>query len=350
MKKLYSTSKFKRRNTKRSKDAEKKRINRKKKQTTEKQVHSNEQRKNKTNSYNKPYVRPRPPVPIKAPTNFSLINNTEATINYFNLAHSQLVKRKKILFDISKITTLTTDAIAVQIAKIKDYRFHLNSGITGNAPDAENLKKLFLQSGFYEYVNTKGPKPVNNKKLLIHEITNNRVEPDIAKDACLLGLRHTFQNEEIFEPLYDILIEVMQNTNNHAGSTRGKYDWWLHVYNHPDSRKTSYTFLDLGVGIFESLPVKSFRRDFLELLGLKSNLELVPKLFAGEIKSRTARPERGKGIPQVYECAQHPAFEKFILISNDIYADLKTNTNRIIRTPFIGTLFYWELNNTDNEN
>lgn len=341
MKKLFTTSEYKRRNKKKSLDALKKYRKRKNKNGSFKPSTTN---RPSGGMYNRQQYKPPPIVPIIAPSNFSLIHNTEETLEYFKKAHKELKNKNRILFDISGVTTLTTDAIAVQIAKIKDQRFHFNSGILGNAPKDENLKKLFLQSGFYEYVNTRGTKPVNNKKLLIHEITNNRVEPDKAKEAYLLGLKHTFQNEDIFEPLYNVLIEIMQNTNNHAGATRGKYDWWLHVYNHPDSAKTSYTFLDLGVGIFESLPVQSFKRNFLEMLGLKSNLDLVPKLFAGEIKSRTALPERGKGIPQVYECSQHHYFEKFILISNDIYADLKTNENRIIKNQFNGTLFYWELN------
>lgn len=355
MKKLFTTPDYKRRNTKRSVDAVKKKRKRENKNPNFKPAQVNATNVGMFNrpsystknigSFNRTSYSPPPIVPIVAPTNFSLIYNTEETLDYFEQAHKELKKKNRILFDISGVTTLTTDAIAVQIAKIKDHRFHFNSGIIGNAPNDETLNKLFLQSGFYEYVNTRGNKPTNNKKILIHEITNNKVEPDKAKEAYLLGLRHTFQNEEIFEPLYNILIEIMQNTNNHAGLTRGKYDWWLHVYNHPDSMKTSYTFLDLGVGIFESLPVKSFKRDFLELLGLTSNLDLVPKLFAGEIKSRTSRPERGKGIPQVYECSQHKYFEKFFLISNDIYANLKTNENRIIKNSFNGTLFYWELNN-----
>jgi hypothetical protein len=343
MKKYYTTSKFKRLNTKRSRGAVNKR--RKRKNKKDYSGHSNKNTTNKNENYNFiPYTPPQI-VSIQAPDDFSLINNTEPTIEYFNNAHKELKKKNRIIFDISHIQTLTTDAIAVQIAKIKDTKFHLNNGILGNEPKNETLKQLFVQSGFYDHVNTRGAKPKNDKKLLIHEITNNRVEPDIAKEACLQGLKHTFQNEEIFEPLYDILIEVMQNTNNHAGETRGVYDWWLHVYNHPDSFKTSYTFLDLGVGIFESLPVQSFKRDFLELLGLKSNLDLVPKLFAGEIKSRTARPERGKGIPQVFECSQNKTFETFILISNDVYADLKTQSYKLIKTPFEGTLFYWEINN-----
>lgn len=339
MKKLYTTTEFKKRNTRKSDNSLKISIRRKNKVWREKTVSEI----NTDTLVPKPRVKPI--VPIIAPTNFSLIDNTEATINYFYQAHKALKNKRRILFDISGVTTLTTDAIAVQIAKIKDQKFHFNSGIVGNAPTDKSLEKLFSQSGFYEYVVTNGEKPVNKNKLLIHEITNNKVEPDRAKEAYLLGIKHTFQNEEIFEPLYDILIEIMQNTNNHAGSKRGMYDWWLHVYNHPNSFKTSYTFLDLGVGIFESLPVQSFRRDFLKLFNLKSNIDLVPKLFAGEIKSRTARPERGKGIPQVYECSKHKAFEKFILISNDVYADLKTDENKQIKYKFDGTLFYWEINN-----
>lgn len=352
MKKLYTTSKYKRRNTRRSLNAIRSRRKRKNinvNRTSTPANNTNKDNYQSSGGYNSnPFVKP-PIIPIKAPTNFSLIYNTDATIEYFNRAHKELSKKNSVLFDISEVTSLTTDAIAVQIAKIKDHKFHLDSGVFGNEPNDVSLKSLFRQSGFYEYVNTRSPKPANDKKLLIHEITNNRVEPDIAKEACLLGLRHTFKNEEIFEPLYDILIEVMQNTNNHAGLTRGKYDWWLHVYNHPDSSRTSYTFIDLGVGIFESLPVKSFVRDFFEILSLKSNIDLVPKLFAGEIKSRTARPERGKGIPQIFECSQDNTFDKFVLISNDIYADLKTKDYKLIKTQFEGTLFYWEIIN-HNEN
>lgn len=351
MKKIFTTSKFIKRNDKRSLDAVR---TRKKKKKRKKGFSRNPKpstgnintgrRKNKRPSYfnnHKPLI-----IPLKAPSDFSLIYNTEEIIQYFNEAQKVLKEGNRVLFDISEIKKLTTDAIAVQIAKIKDERFIQHSSISGNEPTDEALKELFVQSGFYEYVRTRGPKPVNDKKLLIHKVTDNRVEPDIAKDACLLGLRHTFNNEEIFEPLYNILIEIMQNTNNHAGSTRGKYDWWLHVYTHPYSTKTSYTFLDLGIGIFESLPVKSYKRDFFKILGLNSNLDLVPKLFGGEIKSRTSRPERGKGIPQVYECSKDSAFNKFILISNDVYSDMKTGINTTLQKPFKGTLYYWELINS----
>ena len=333
MKKIYSTQEYKRRNTSRSKRVQRISKRRKKKKTTTSFIYRAENKKL------------RPLINIESPKHFSLIDNCEETIEYFNKAQRNLKKKNNIQFDISQVTKLTTDAIAVKIAKIKDEKFNSAGMIYGNAPKDENLQKLFLQSGFYEYVSKTGYRPKNKAKLLIHKITDNRVEPEIAKRACILGLEHTFGNNEIFEPLYEILIEIMQNTNNHAGESRGVYDWWLHVYNHPNSNKTSYTFLDLGFGIFESLPVKSYKRSLLEKVGLASNVDLVSSLFAGDIKSRTAKPERGKGIPQVYQCSKDPTFEKFILISNDVYADLKNEKYSKLRTEFEGTMFYWEINN-----
>jgi hypothetical protein len=332
MKKLYTTAKYKRRNASRSAKSLRNRL----------------KRKNKAyfpgkDSETLPAPKERKPVQnIEAPKEFSLIDNTEAVLSYFKSARENLNNGFPISFDISKIETLTPDAIALQIARIKDANFHKNSGILGNAPDDPNLQQLFLQSGFYQHVKTQGNKP-QSKDTLIHKVTKNKVEPQLAKEACLVGLRHTFQSEEIFDPLFDILIEIMQNTNNHAGETRGEYDWWLHIFNEPETNISKYTFLDLGVGIFESLPARSFKRKIGDLVGLTHNASLVEPLFNGEIKSRTGRPERGNGIPQVYDSSKHKAFNRFVMITNDVYVNMKTLEIKKLRNNFSGTLFYWEL-------
>jgi hypothetical protein len=331
MKKIYTSTKFKKYNSARSKKQIRLRRKRKNKEYNPFKTFTGRQKKRQNQIVN-----------IPAPQDFSFIGNTEKTLEYFETAKQQLKKGFSVNFDISEIKTLTTDTIALQIAKIKNDKFRSNNAIYGNAPNDQDLKELFLQSGFYSYVQSKTPrKSVGNK--LIHKITENKVEPKIAKEACISGLMHTFGNDEIFDPLYDILIEVMQNTNNHAGETRGKYDWWLHVYNDPLSQTSKYTFLDLGVGIFESLPVKSFKRKIGEALRLSHNSDLVKPLFNGEIKSRTRKPERGKGIPQVYQSSQHPAFKRFYLVSNNVLVDMKNMKINKLNNNFSGTLFYWEL-------
>ena len=54
----------------------------------------------------------------------------------------------------------------------------------------------------------------------------------------------------------------MSNTNNHASnnSNANQFKWWLYTYNAPNGH-TMYTFIDLGVGIFDSIPVQVFKKN-----------------------------------------------------------------------------------------
>lgn len=281
-------------------------------------------------------------LPVKAPFDFSIINNPDESLRFFKKAEKQLHDKTKTLLDLSQIKTLTPDAITLLVANVKSTEFHHRTIIKGNAPYDPDLRKLFVQSGFYDHVKSDMPKNVANSYLL-HKRTFNKVEPDIAKEACMIGINHTFENQTICEPLYEILIECMSNTNNHADlNSKGIYDWWLFVYREPYTKVTSYTFLDLGVGIFESLPVLFYKKVLLNTKIL-SNINLVDDLTSGKIKSRTDQPERGRGLPQIFTNAQFPSIKNFKLISNDVFADFSTNYKRKLNKSFSGTLYYWEL-------
>lgn len=178
----------------------------------------------------------------------------------------------------------------------------------------------------------------------MHNFSRRKVKPQIAKLACQLGIKHSFNKDIIFEPLYEILIECMSNTNNHAGKgVRASYSWWLYVYKNPVGNVTHYSFIDLGVGIYESLPVKGYINKALMSLGVISNTSILPKIFNGEIKSRTADPLRGKGLPQIYSHSKHKNIQNFKIISNDVYADLTTEKYIKLDYNFHGTFLYWEL-------
>jgi len=89
--------------------------------------------------------------------------------------------------------------------------------------------------------------------------------------------------------------------------------------------------------------VQTFKRKISDIVGLTSNTDLVEPLFKGKIKSRTGKPERGKGIPQVYDSSKNKAFKEFYLISNDVKVDMKNMNIKKLNNNFSGTLFYWEL-------
>lgn len=280
---------------------------------------------------------------LVAPENFSLIDNQDEMLRYFREARNQIEKRNQIRFNLAGIEHMTPDAIALLIAHVQDASFNHGIRIRGIPPKDQDLAKIFALSGFYDHVSTDLPVTKSKSNMLLHRVTNNKVENVIAKRASIMAVTHTFKDGRKFRPIYEILIEAMANTNNHAGHRAGMYDWWIFIYNYPDEDVTAFSFVDLGVGIFQSLSVQSFVRKFATALGITSNAALVPRLFTGEISSRTGLEERGKGLPLIYNHAQNHNFRTFKIIANDVYADLKTGINIEMGAPLLGTFLYFEL-------
>lgn len=286
-----------------------------------------------------------------APENYSFIQNTNEVLKYFDEAIKIFETKRNINFDISKIKNLTPDAIALHVSFIKRSSIVKNCLATGNYPDSPELNKLFTQSGFQRFVLTRGKKEKTEGNFL-HRERHFKVEPVIAKNAALAGIKHTFGNEKPYEPLYDILIECMSNTNNHATMTNDKTYWWLYVYNDPKTGNTSYSFIDLGVGIFKSIELQDYYTTFIKNLFkgkfLITHLSLVDDLLAGRIQSRIDEDNeiRGKGIPQIVEHSQRKTFKEFFIISNDIKINLKTLGKEKLNYNFRGTFLYWEIQKT----
>ncbi len=221
-----------------------------------------------------------------APKNFSFINNTNEVLKYFIDAEKMFKNKLKISLNIDDIEILSADAISLLVASINDKDFHHNSGYRGNAPKKPELKKIFKESGFYNFVSSSVQKGTGEGNLL-HKEMHTKVMPKLAQKAALIGIKHTFENEIPYEPLYDILIECMSNTNNHASlKSLTKCNWWLYVYNDPNSKITSYSFLDLGVGIFDSIVVQGYLKQLFKGTIAYKNIKIVNELLTGKIQSR----------------------------------------------------------------
>ncbi len=281
---------------------------------------------------------------ITVPSNFSLVNNSEEVLEFFARAKKLLSNRIQLKFDLSEVTQMTPDSIALLVGSITDDRFSRGLSVAGNAPRKKALKRLLIESGFYDHVVSSDPKPRRHNSALFHQKNKFKVENDVAKSVCEMAVKHTFGSNEKFTPIFAIIIECMANTLNHANLDKPrKYRWWLFLYTNPDTKVSSFCFFDLGVGIFESLPVQNYIRRFMTKLSFQSNLDLLDDLFAGKISSRTKKKERGKGIPEIYEHSKHPLIRNFVLIANDVYCNLETGENIKNEHPLMGTFLYWEL-------
>lgn len=286
----------------------------------------------------------------EVPKFFSFIDNTNEVLGYFIKCKSLLNNNEKIQCDLSHITTLSSDAIALLAACANDETFLGKKGrIRGNAPTNTELLRLFIESGFYNYVrSTKILKSAHKSDSnFFHQESNYQVQSDIAKKACILGTNHVFGNSKPFPDLYEMLIESMSNTNNHASNnlSKNQFKWWLYTYNAPNGH-TMYTFIDLGVGIFDSIPVQTFKK-LMKFVGLKHNKDLVQDLLDGKIKSREKVDNniRGKGIPQIAANSNSDYFSRAYIISNDVKINLKDKTAEALDYNFSGTMLFWELTN-----
>lgn len=284
----------------------------------------------------------------KAPDNFSFIENTDEMLRYVIHCKELLHSEYKVECDISNISYLSSDAIALLAACTNDKLFLGPKGkIKGNAPLKPELQKIFVESGFYNHVNaSRALKRAQRKESnLFHRESNVKVESDIAKKACMLSVKDSTHIDDTVSDLFEMLVEAMSNTNNHANNddVSKKIKWWLYTYNAPDGT-TAYTFIDLGVGIFDSVPATKYKR-FKRYIGIDHNIDIVPDLLAGKIKSREEVDNdiRGKGIPQIAENSQNSNFTRAFIISNNVKIDLKTKTAEKLSENFLGTLLFWEI-------
>ena len=284
------------------------------------------------------------PIILKTPEKLNFIERTDELIDYFKDAKECLKNSVPIAMDISHVTEMTPDSIAFFVSQITSLR-NYKAKIIGNEPINVNTQKIFRESGFYKFVKSK----IKHKGAdgnLMHKESNYMVVPHIAANGTRLSLENGNYDENETEAIYNIFIELMSNTHHHANLTNyGITKWWLYVYSDKATNVTSICFLDLGVGIFKSIVVKSYIRKIKRTLGFTHNIDLVDDLINGNIASRIEADNeiRGKGIPQITSYSTLPIFKSFYMITNNVKVDFKKNTKYKLHNNFAGTLFYFEL-------
>jgi hypothetical protein len=234
--------------------------------------------------------------------------------------------------------------IILLIAILKDKK-SMKVGISGNAPKDPQLEKLFVESGLYDFVSSKGKKKVaSNNKLWKHS-TNNQVKGEIAGEAVLVCKNLFIENEINYDTdnLYNLLVEAMSNTINHADKKKAHINWWLYYFIDENKKSIKYSFIDLGIGIFKSASFASFRR--IANYFVPGNSLLVKPFLEGKIISSRENDNEisGKGVKQIVSCAQKPEFINFTIITNDQIIDIKNKDSHSINCNFDGTFIHFEI-------
>ncbi len=292
-----------------------------------------------------------------APTTFSLLNDPLIVINFFQHAKNLLRNKTPVIFDLKDVVVMGPETITYLCAFINDDSCTSNTPLQGFSPKDAKIREVFARSGFFDFVKSQNKDYNPDQEYvdkLIHRITKEQVESELAGKIVESAVHHTFgEVDPMRQKSYTMLIECMSNSWNHASPDKNIkiYNWWLLAYKEPETKITKFCFLDLGIGIFDSLEEK-YKRNLLSaffksVINLTDNRATLVKIFSGVNRSSTKLEERGNGLYNIYKWVKSDQqIKHFTMLSNDVIAKIGYNmpdTVESLGAMFNGTMYYWEL-------
>ncbi|MCJ7826485.1 ATP-binding protein [Patescibacteria group bacterium] len=289
-----------------------------------------------------------------APLNFSLYSNPEETLSFFAKIEGKIREGKPVHFDMQKIEMLTIDAIMYFLAMLKKIKMlNIIYGVRGSVPKNENCKLLLQMSGFFDYVHSSSMTPELSRDTSIIQIaTGQNAETDVAKKLCLFTMSKLGVNRQDISRLYQMIIELMTNTKQHAyNDIKRKFittDWYVFAKYDTEANAVRFIFLDTGEGI-PSTVKKAFRERLYEIAPFigKSQTSYIQSTLEGKLRTRTGIPYRGKGLPKIYSFYKDGHIKDLTIISNYGYFGNKRSND--IHRELNGALFYWELSKGNDQ-
>lgn len=308
---------------------------------------------------NPSYLKLRPPANdderdnLVAPENFSILTNRGPVIEYVHRVLENIKNRTYSIMNMHDIkhTDLATIAIVIsmmmdrrnQEAKMRKY-INVHIPPTGTEPG-----DLFQQSQFHQTVTGEG---IADHTFFLSR-RSTKVNVEFIND--ILVYAEKFLGQDSSDQLSPIMVEIMQNTNNHANPDNLLDDmnipWFLTVIEDNDTGKMIFSVVDLGIGIFESLKLKNladtsklFDNAITDLYDNSQSKFLRTNIPKG-VDSSTGLSYRGKGLQTVYTLANKGRYDTFKVVTNRALVNMLNTNEGIIDSAdsFGGTVYYWEM-------
>lgn len=294
---------------------------------------------------------------LSAPSNFSLRNNREKVIEFFQNVNKHTAHRNPIIFDMSSIEFTDMPTICFLMAIMMDTRstsrnFRKYTKVrypSGSHPAAKFFEKVEFEKTV-----------IANKGIADHNqfLSRTSTKDNKGYKKYILEQSQAFFGQADISGLNSVLTEIITNTQNHADPKReegeeNKIPWfaaWMPV---EEDNKVCYTIVDLGVGILESwkitgteqrksgiLPMAIYEAFFKGTQG-----GILRKRIPGGVESSTNLLYRGQGLKEIYTQANGGLYKVFTLFTNQAEVNFLDMNENIADSKYNlgGTIFYWEL-------
>ncbi len=297
---------------------------------------------------------------VKAPKIFSFVNNTSEVIVFITKLKNKFDEATNVYVELRGVKEIDYGAIVVLLSIMVRFK---GRGIqfNGSMPKNHEARKLLNKSGFLDYLFKNFEETDNyilDKKKTdgIHTHGGKKVDANLGSNLINDASFIIWGENKRCQGVQRVLLELMQNTNNHADiDKKGEKLWWLSVRHKKADKKVFFSFVDFGVGVFESLNKKTSDSKFYNaplllrnIFNFQDNSELFKLILEGDLhKTVTGKPYRGKGLPGIAESMNRNQISNLHIITNNVWCDVSTNSYKLLPDSFSGTFISWELNESN---
>lgn len=292
---------------------------------------------------------------MDAPTNFSILDNRDSVIQYFNTIKHMLNQKEYAQMNLRKVASIDLPTLCLLGAFMLD-RNTRSEYLEVTSPLSNSAAYRFFEEAQFENMIIKKRRPDFNSGVFL-----SRREDEVNKEAIGDILTKTVDyfgksNQQRLRDLPPIIIEIVTNTADHASpDSRYTLPWIINTYETKDgngNKLKQYCIIDMGVGIYETLIDKANRQQQGKSLWHtiikreNSQGEFFKQAIPKGLQSRTTLPQRGKGIKYIYDTVSgDDMYKRFEIITNKTKVNL-TNLGLVEKDSsenLPATIYYWEV-------
>lgn len=249
-----------------------------------------------------------------------------------------------MILDNIGVEHLTIDAVMYTLAILRNFKY---CGFKGTFPKNLKARSVLRESGFLNYVQTYNGEAFLPDTNQIQIRTGYEVDSKMAQEIRNFASKD-LPKEQRTSHLYEMLIELMANTKNHAyDKDEILWDKSWYIYAKKENEKVSFTFLDTGDGIPSTVHKNYFER--AKDLIVNSEVSYIVSALVGEVaRSQTKQGNRGNGLPEIYNLNKVGKITKLSIISGKGYY-ISGEAEDNLSESFDGTIVYWEISKLEKE-
>lgn len=293
---------------------------------------------------------------VPAPSNFSLVNNEKRTLEFLQQLRDCLNQKQKVLVRLDDVRVLSTEAILVLLSNMVHFQVE-EVGFNGTKPENAAVRMKLDSSGFFKHlygIRAEEDQYVFKKiSSMLYTHGQKTVASEEADQIVKYASETVWGEPRRCPGVQKTLLELMHNTHDHAGESKGERHWWLSVEHNAKGREVIFSFIDFGVGIFRSLENKgpdeplAGALDYIKKLFpmAQTQVEKLLLILEGKVRlTQTNEYYRGKGLAKIYDMYKHNMISSLSIISNHASVNADKSDNHVVKNEFMGTFVSFKMN------